>query len=116
MFILLGGMWRFSSYRPNVPIPTNTTHSLCTLAASNKYINNDTTKKKSQSRLFTEQVLSVRQLDQDCWCFAVAPLAGIAAPPQLAGRRCPKVRVWAQVPAKKKQALAGPGGPGDLHH
>ena len=36
-----------------------------------------------------------------CCCAAVA---GTAAPAQLAGRRCPKVRVWAQVPALKKQA------------
>ena len=51
------------------------------------------------------QVLSGRQLNGDCWCFAVAPLAGkMGAPAQLAGRRCPKVPVSAQVPALKKQA------------
>ena len=51
------------------------------------------------------QVLSGRQLDGDCWCFAVAPVAGkMGAPAQLAGRRCPKVPVSAQVPALKKQA------------
>ena len=34
------------------------------------------------------EVLSGRRLDRDCWCFAVAPRAGIGAPAQLAGRRC----------------------------